>query len=97
MLEQKEQTENESRSYLTYDANLLFKYKMKIIIARYMIEKYGVQVFLGEEPTVDETDNLLDFSIDKRKEIYRFMERNPDYSDDKLVKELFRESEYYPR
>lgn len=97
MLEIKDQTEKESRHYLNYDANLVYKYKLKTIIVRLAIEEYGLQVYMGEEELeTDKEDWLLKISIDERRDIYRFMERNFNFTEEQLAKELFRESEYYP-
>lgn len=98
MLELRDMTEKESRDYLNYDTNLVFKYKMRIMIIGFAIKKYGVKAFLEqEELSHDKEDKVFNIPLDKRRDIYRFMERNPNYIEEKLAKELFRESEYYPR
>ena len=97
MLEIKDMTEEENRKYLNYDANLVYKYKLRVMIARITIEEYGLQVYLGkEEPMFDKEDPLLAIPLAERKEIYGFIEKNPNYNEMQLAKELFRESEYYP-
>lgn len=93
MLEIKDMTEEENRKYLNYDANLLYKYKCKVGMVRIMIKECGLQVYLSQEK---QEKSLLCIPLDERREIYRFMEKNPNYNEMQLVRELFRESEYYP-
>ena len=76
MLEMKDMTENESRAYLNYDANLVYKYKLRIITARVVIKKKGLQVFLEQPPETGESGLILELPIDERTEIYRFIERS---------------------
>lgn len=98
MLELKDMTEKESRDYLNYDANLVYKYKIRIMILNILIKKYGFQEFMEQEKMLlDKEDKVLNIPFDKKREIYRFMMRNQNYSEEQLAKELFRESEYYPR
>lgn len=89
----------ENRKDSNYDANLVWNYKIEIRMARHTIKKYGLQVFLGQEdPPADKKDmmmGLMNIPVDERRDIYNFMERNPQYSDEQLAKELFRECEYY--
>lgn len=97
MLELKEMTEKESRDYLNYDANLVYKYMIKIMIARMVIKQYGLQAYMGNEEIVtDKESKWLEVPIDERREIYRFMEKNSNYIEEQLAKDAFRESEYYP-
>lgn len=98
MLELKDMTEKESRDYLNYDANLVYKYKIRIMILDILIKKYGFQeVMEQEEPVLDKEDKVLNISLGEKRDIYRFMKRNQNYTEEQLAKELFRESEYYPR
>lgn len=98
MLEIKDMTEEERRKYINYNVNLVNKYKMLIIIVRFTIKEHGLQVFLGQEDTEIHKENMmLKIPIDERRDIYRFMERNANYTEAQLAKELFREREYYPR
>ena len=97
MLELKVRSEDENRESLMYDSNLVWKYRFIIMMARYLIKKHGVQVFLGEkEAPPDLNERLLNASLDERKEIYRAIERYPDYADEKLAKIFYKESEFYP-
>lgn len=97
MLEQKDKTEKEWREYRNYNANLVFQYKIQIMMARYEIEKHGLQVFRGQEEVIaDKGNKVLEIPLDIRQEIYRFMDCYPDYTEEQLAKVLFRESEFFP-
>lgn len=101
MLELKDKSEKGKRDDLRYVANLRWKYSLDIKIVRHLIKKHGVQVCLGENETaLDVNDNLikkiLEISLDERKEIYRLLERYPDYTDEQLAKIFYKESEFYP-
>lgn len=77
MLESKDMSEKEKRSYLNYDRDLIFKYKIRLIIENYAIKEYKKQLLSGQ------TKNATFFkyaetSSDKRKELFelQFAERN---------------------
>lgn len=98
MLELKDKTEKECRDYINSNANLVFKYMMLVMTVSFAIEKYGLQMYLGlEELEIDKEYRWLDIPIDERRDIYRFMERYPYYTAERQAKEIFKESEYYPR
>lgn len=69
-------SEEEYKESLTYNTNLVWKYTCILMIVSYLIERYGVQVYLGEkELSIDFNERFLESPLDERKEIYRLIER----------------------
>lgn len=68
MLELYEMTEEEGRHYLKYDANLIFKYVIKIMIVKIAIEKYGFREYMEQEaPVLDKEDSCFNIPFDRKK------------------------------
>lgn len=95
MLESKDMSEKEKRSYLNYDRDLIFKYKIRLIIENYAIKEYKKQLLSGQTKNAT-LFKYAETSSDKRKELFEFIKKYPNYTEKQLAKALFRESEFYP-
>lgn len=100
MLELAEITEKERKHNIKYEANLVHKYSIKVLLMRIAIEEYGLQKVIElEEPENDEGKKpvlLRKIPLEERKILCNRIKRYPKYTDEQIAKTVFKECEFYP-